>query len=210
MSKEKRVLTRVAASWFRTWRFSVHGVVHRDACAEGYILAVPHSSFIIIASHHRGTGFVTMASRSSDGEYAALLLDCLGYDVVRGSTSSGGSAALREMVRRVSAVRDTGRVPTCGLTIDGPRGPAWSVQPGIVALHRRTGLPILPALATGPGFTVSSWDRLRIPYPFTRCDVWYGEPIRARDGEDVSAVCHRVEAGLQTLRRHAHVNGVIA
>ncbi len=171
---------------------------------------MPHSSFIIIASHRRDTGFVTMASRSDDGAYAALLLDRLGYDVVRGSTSSGGSAALREMTRRVRAIRDTGRVPTCGLTVDGPRGPAWSVQSGVVALHRWTGLPILPALATGPGFTIGSWDRLRIPYPFALCNVWYGEPIRALDEEDVSTVCRRVEGALQTLRNSANFGDTVA
>lgn len=204
-----RILTATAAIWFQTWRFDVHGAVHRDACPEGYILALPHSSFLLIASHHRHTGFITMASKSDDGAYAALLLDRLGYDVVRGSTSSGGSAAIREMTRRVLAARDNGRIPTCGLTVDGPRGPAWTVQPGVVALHRWTGLPILPAVATGRGFTIGSWDQLRIPNPFARCDVWYGEPIRAADEEDVPTVCRRAEDALQVLRERAGLGDMV-
>ena len=193
-----RLGARLASSWLRTHRFVETGARHRDACDAGYILAVPHGSLLMIAARYRGTGLITMASRSADGTFAAMVLERLGLTVVRGSTSNGATAGLRGMVR----VADERETPLLGLTVDGPRGPAWRVQPGVVALARWTGLPILPALAGGPGLTLPTWDRLRVPIPFARCWIAYGQPVAAGGGVSDDAACDAVERELVALRRN--------
>jgi hypothetical protein len=182
----------------RTWRFDVRGgeTLERLA-AGGYVLAVPHACLLVVAAHHRGSGLVTMVSQSRDGDRAASLLGRLGYDVVRGSTSRGAASAFREMVRR----RRPGRL--LGLAVDGPRGPAWKVKPGVVHLAAITGLPVVPLVGTGPGLVWPSWDGLRVPSPGARCRLWVGQPLFVARNADRVAAAARVESALRRLREEA-------
>jgi lysophospholipid acyltransferase (LPLAT)-like uncharacterized protein len=147
---------------------------------------------------HRHEGIVTMASRSKDGELIAGWLVSNGYSVVRGSSTRGGSQALREMVRRVRSGR------AAALTVDGPTGPPRTVQPGIVQLARLTGGWILPITysSSRPQF-LSSWDRYLLPRPFSRNVVAYGEPFlidpEVSDGETQ----RRITASLDDVTREA-------
>jgi lysophospholipid acyltransferase (LPLAT)-like uncharacterized protein len=142
---------------------------------------------------------LTMASKSADGEMAARILDRLGYIVVRGSSSSGASSALRKMLHRSESHQ------IIGLTVDGPRGPAWSVQSGVAVLAKWTGLPILPLVATCTGVRTSSWDRLLIPLPFARCNIYFGKPVVVERSDDVAKVCEKVEDALTMLRGTAEL-----
>jgi lysophospholipid acyltransferase (LPLAT)-like uncharacterized protein len=159
--------------------------VHFDRCLALKARGVPilftlwHGRMFLSIQAHRHEAITTMASRSRDGEIIARWLEANGYRVVRGSSSRGGGQALREMVR---AVRAGGHA---ALTVDGPRGPARVVQPGIVQLARLTGGWILPITSSSakPRF-LKSWDRYLLPRPFSRCAVVYGEPFPI--GEEVS------------------------
>ena len=136
------------------------------------LFALWHGRMFLSIQAHRHEGIVTMASRSKDGEIIAQWLERNGYEVVRGSSTRGGSEALREMVRRVRSGK------TAALTVDGPTGPARVVQPGIVHLARLTGGWILPITFSSdrPRF-LHSWDRYLTPLPFSKNVVLYGEPF---------------------------------
>ena len=61
---------------------------------------------------------------------------------------------------------------------DGPRGPCYQVQPGIVAVAKKTGAPILPVTFSAQWQKkLTSWDAFMVPLPFSRVVVVYGEPI---------------------------------
>ncbi len=162
------------------------------------LFALWHGRMYLSIQEHRGEGIVTMASRSKDGEVIANWLERNGYVVARGSTSRGGGPALREMVRAMRAGRHG------ALTVDGPRGPARIVQPGVVQLARLTGAWILPISFSSrrPRF-LSSWDRYLVPLPFSRNVVSYGEPFEI--GRDVSAAEaeRRIAAALDQATRDA-------
>ena len=136
------------------------------------LFALWHGRMFLSIQAHRHQGIVTMASRSKDGEIIALWLERNGYRVARGSSSRAGGTALRAMVREMRRGRDA------ALTVDGPRGPARTVQPGVVALARLTGGWILPISFSSarPKF-LASWDRYLLPLPFSRNVVAYGEPF---------------------------------
>lgn len=136
------------------------------------LFALWHGRMFLSIQAHRGEGIVTMASRSKDGDVIAGWLERNGYAVVRGSSTRGGSQALKEMVRRVRAGS------SAALTVDGPTGPPRRVQPGIVELARLTGGWILPITSSSarPRF-LASWDRYLLPRPFSRNVVAYGEPF---------------------------------
>lgn len=113
-----------------------------------------------------------MASRSRDGELVARFVRRLGFVAVRGSTTRGGSEALRALARVVRRGREVAVVP------DGPLGPPGLAKPGVVALARMTGAPIVPlAFAAHPAWRARSWDELLIPKPFARAVVCFAPPL---------------------------------
>jgi len=102
------------------------------------IVAFWHAHLLLML-HTKWTGqWVVMISRSRDGEYIASVFEHYGVEAARGSSTRGGSAALREMIR---AARDGKGIV---FTPDGPKGPNRIVKPGLVLAAQATGLPIVP------------------------------------------------------------------
>jgi len=157
-----------------------------------------HGRMFLSIQAHRREGIVTMASRSKDGEMIAHWLERNGYFVVRGSTTRGGSQALREMVRQVRSGRHA------ALTVDGPTGPPRQVQPGILQLARLTGGWILPITSSSarPRF-LGSWDRYLLPQPFSRNVVLYGEPFPVGEEVPEGAAIERIAGALDFATREA-------
>jgi lysophospholipid acyltransferase (LPLAT)-like uncharacterized protein len=61
---------------------------------------------------------------------------------------------------------------------DGPRGPRFKAQPGVIALAQKTGFPIIPVAYSARKIKIfNSWDRFILPFPFTPCRVVYGDPV---------------------------------
>jgi len=113
-----------------------------------------------------------MVSRSRDGEILSQIAQRLGYKTIRGSSHRGGNAALKAFVEKISA-GESGAI-----TVDGPRGPAHQVKPGILMVASKSGVPILPwGFAVKPAYRFKSWDRFCLPLPFSRIVVSTGEPF---------------------------------
>ena len=116
---------------------------------------------------------------------------------VRGSSTRGGGEALRRLAR---ALREGGEVV---VVPDGPTGPREVLKAGVIALARLTGAPIVPmAVGASREWRLRSWDEFRIPKPFARCVVRFGEPIRVPADADraaVEAARKEVEAALRGL-----------
>ena len=178
----------------------LHGERFRDLSARGVpiLFALWHGRMFLSIQVHRKQGIVTMASRSKDGEIIARWLERNGYVVARGSTSRGGGTAFKEMVRAVRAGR------AAALTVDGPRGPARVVQPGLAELARMTGAWILPISFSSarPRF-LRSWDRYLVPLPFSRNVVAYGEPFRVPDDMPSEQASARIAAAIDAATREA-------
>jgi hypothetical protein len=138
------------------------------------LYALWHEHLLPLAYLHRGQGAVAMVSRHRDGEILARVLDRLGYEVVRGSTTRGGAAAYRALVRAGRKGRPLAVTP------DGPRGPRRRADPGAVRAARAADLPIVPvAAAAERGWRLNSWDRFLVPAPGTRVWVAHGEALDA-------------------------------
>jgi lysophospholipid acyltransferase (LPLAT)-like uncharacterized protein len=118
-------------------------------------------------------GIVALVSASRDGGFLCSILECFGVQPVRGSTSRRGHQALLELTTWAQQGYDV------ALTPDGPRGPCYTVQPGVTSLAQLTGLPILPASYNFRWkICLKSWDRFQVPLPFSRCDVVFAKPLR--------------------------------
>jgi hypothetical protein len=164
----------------RTWREEVLGEEHFAAAERdgaGRFMALWHGRMIVALPFHGGRGYSVLVSPSSDGDVSERLLTAFGYGVIRGSTSRGGSRALREMLTDLRAGK------MLAITPDGPRGPRHSMNPGLVWMARATGFPVLPCgFVCDRAWHANSWDRFTVPKPRARVAVVYGEPVRvARD-----------------------------
>ena len=112
-----------------------------------------------------------LTSRSKDGEILAAYIGHFGIESVRGSSSRGGRAALLALKR----VLNEGAV--AAITPDGPRGPCYSLQPGILKLAQLTGAVILPVhIRYSSAWRLQSWDRFIIPKPFSRAELIFDVP----------------------------------
>ena len=119
-----------------------------------------------------GRRLAAMVSASRDGAFLVEILRAFDVEPVRGSTSRRGRQALLELSRQVKAGRHL------GITPDGPRGPCYEIQDGILSLAQLTGLPIVPlGCQARRKVRFKSWDRFQLPWPLTRCDVAFGEPL---------------------------------
>jgi len=172
------------AEWVGTWlwglicrslRLEVHGDEQLEAIEKqfGAIVFVSwHFELLATLYHHRHVGGYAFVSEHADGELIARALRRIGYTSIRGSTTHGGARGLIQLVRKMREGGSLGFVP------DGPRGPRCVAQPGVVVLSQKSGCPIVPmGFASRRFWQLRSWDRFRVPKPWSRAVLCYGEPI---------------------------------
>ncbi|MBI4521214.1 MAG: lysophospholipid acyltransferase family protein [Gemmatimonadetes bacterium] len=144
------------------------------------IFALWHGRLLPLTYHHRHEGVVALVSEHADGEYITRIIENLGYDTVRGSSTRGAVPGLRGLVRAARAGHDL------AITPDGPQGPRGKVKTGALVVAQISGRPIIPVSAgCTRAWWPGSWDRFLVPKPFSHLSILYGEPIFvARDATD--------------------------
>lgn len=171
---------RVLYMLFRIYLFTVRlKVVNRTQAeakaaetGKGYILCSWHCNILIVVRTHHHRKMCALLSAHRDADPLEALLKPAGTHIVRGSTARGGIRAMRELV---NAAR---RGYNFMIAVDGPRGPRHEVQIGAVFLAQKTGCPLMPAgIAWRRYWELKTWDRFRIPKPFTRAVGVCGDPI---------------------------------
>jgi lysophospholipid acyltransferase (LPLAT)-like uncharacterized protein len=165
-----RFVAFAAAVLIRGWMSTVRiiRVVNRDttkhpadASNERFIYAFWHECLLVPVKFQARVS--VLISLHADGELIAQVCRHLGFGVVRGSTTRGGSSALVELW-------DCSQRSHLVFTPDGPRGPRRKVQMGAIVLASRTGLPVVPlGFAFQQAWRARSWDRFAVPKPFTGC-----------------------------------------
>lgn len=166
---------------------------------KGKIYALWHGHALALTLYGMDRGIYTIASRSRDGEIAARIAEGLGYRVVRGSTEEGRAdkGGRRSAIQLIKALRNGGNV---AITVDGPKGPAYKVQKGVIFLAQKTGAPIVPAVVRLEKYkALRTWDRLMVPLPFTRAEALIGREIIVREGDDLEEKRLELERALSEL-----------
>ena len=121
-----------------------------------------------------------LTSASKDGGWLAAMARRFTLGAVRGSSSRRGAAALLELSRAIGEGNDI------VITPDGPRGPNYSIAPGIIHLAGHAEVCIVPVKV---GFTRfwrigKKWDALWIPKPFSRLTLEFLEPLKISNDSD--------------------------
>lgn len=134
-------------------------------------------------------GLAALISASKDGAILSRALKYFKVTPVRGSSSRRGRQALLEL----TTLMEEGF--NAAITPDGPRGPKYKVQEGIIALAQITGATIIPVTAkVDRKWAMKSWDAFQIPKPFAICEMHLSKPMRVeRDATDAEREVLRVE-----------------
>jgi lysophospholipid acyltransferase (LPLAT)-like uncharacterized protein len=163
----------------------IEGVEHRgrrSSARRAVLLLVRRMLELAVAHASAASVFRIGSSDLPNGSSAA--------DTPDPRPAGGTPGGFRAMLRHASAGGDLALTPDAHT--DG------RVQPGAIALARRTGHALLPvAAAADRKRRVDSWDRFEIPLPGARVLVLYGEPVivppRA-DRVEMEACRRRLEA----------------
>jgi len=147
---------------------------------QSIMFAIWHQNIVHSILSQKGNYqiFASMASRSKDANYLVIANTKLGMQMVRGSSAKnnvdkGGKDARDQML----TLMKNGIVGT--LTVDGPKGPAKEVKPGIIDMAKKSGCALLPYSAIPQTYwSFKSWDRFRLAKPFSKIIVYYGKPFK--------------------------------
>ncbi|MCG6192570.1 lysophospholipid acyltransferase family protein [Leptospira sp. FAT2] len=149
------------------------GLVKLRKEKKPYILSIWHTNVLYSPYLNKNAGAAVLISESKDGDFINEVVHRFGNYSIRGSSSKGGSKALKALFVHLKK-----NLPAA-ITPDGPRGPAFVVQPGLIACAQVSQIPIVPMHyeCTRQWIAEKAWDKHRIPKPFTTFVVSYGEPI---------------------------------
>lgn len=158
-----RIVTFLVRALAWTWRVERVGQELLDQ--RPAVLAFLHRDLVPAIALNADPNTHAVVSASRDGEWAARILARLGYGAnLRGSSSRRALSALSGM-REV--LRSGERV---AIAIDGPRGPAGVPKPGAAWAARFA--PLVGVRFEARRYVeLGSWDRTRIPWPFTRVRI---------------------------------------
>lgn len=197
-------LIRAASSTMR-YRWSYHPDVLKGRGPQ--IFCIWHNRLalsLLMHEHYARTigqprKLAAIVSASRDGGVVARVMEHFKVQPVRGSSSRRGPQALLELTTWVERGYDI------AITPDGPRGPRYVVQSGVIALGQLTGCPIVPAgCRLRWKYCLNSWDRFQVPLPFSRADMSFTEPLHVpRNASDAQ----REELRKELERRLVEANG---
>ncbi|MHC5020803.1 MAG: lysophospholipid acyltransferase family protein [Planctomycetota bacterium] len=210
-----RVATAIVQGLGRSVRLAAEtnaGFAHQRLLRErgNVILGLWHDRLLYIAHYlsmrytFRQRPMSVLVSSSNDGALIGAVLRRLAARIAWGSSTRGGVIGARGLLRDARGPRPHSPV----ICLDGPKGPRHVVKPGVVAVAKQTGFPILPfTVGFGRTFTLErSWDRFCVPVPGTHARIIYGDPVsvgRRDTPEQDAASLARVQSELDRIEADA-------
>lgn len=168
-------------------RFEVRGREHYDewwGAGKPVVFVLWHGRLLPCSYYHHHQGLATLISEHRDGDLIAGVVEgWWGFHAIRGSSSRGGTRALRQIVRTLK------RGTAVAITPDGPRGPRQKMKPGPLLAAQMAGVPLIPAAAgSDSAWWVGGWDRFLVPRPFARIRMAFGEPFHVPPDADAAGI----------------------
>jgi len=215
MSTEKTSLKKQIKNWLITSIISglirFTGITTSVKQVNKKVLAreIKNHGRVILATWHQNIFFsiwllrkkelTALISGSKDGEIIFNVFNNYGYSAVRGSTSKGGIPALKQLINLLK------KGNSVALTPDGPLGPPEKIQSGVILLAKYANVPIIPwHYEAHDQWRLKSWDKHKIPKPFTTIIESFGEPFYVPQTlltEEVPLFCEKLETILKELTK---------
>lgn len=148
-----------------------------------------HGRMLVPLFCRKNRGVYVLVSQHRDGELVTATVLASGNKTVRGSTTRGGARALVKLIR---IVKNGSKI---SITPDGPKGPRFHMQTGLVYVAAKSGVPVVPVSASvSRAFYFKSWDTFQFPLPFAKAVFIIGEPYNVTGGlDDANIEYHRAE-----------------
>ena len=190
------LLAKAIRSWMKTLDYQAvfykETVDPADPAFHGPCMFVFWHEYLLCPFFLRANCRISMLlSRHADAEWLSQAARYNGYQTIRGSTTRGGVAALRELLRH-------GKHFNLAITPDGPRGPRRRLAPGCILVASHLRIPLVPF---GIGYDRpwrfrKAWDQFALPRPGSRARVVVGPMIDIPPGLDREQIeYHRQLAG---------------
>jgi lysophospholipid acyltransferase (LPLAT)-like uncharacterized protein len=144
---------------------------------QNWIYASWHNNILMDALFLKNQNLVSLVSASSDGRIAARVLELMGNQTIAGSSSRNGIKAMLTMIKQIRSGQNG------AITPDGPRGPRYKLQDGIIYIAQKTGVPLVPIHieATRQWVFEKSWDKHKLPKPFSTVVIRIGSPYQVSE-----------------------------
>lgn len=160
------------------------------------IFAFWHGRMMLLPAINPPRKMHVLISEHRDGKLISQVIHHFGQDTVVGSSSKGGSEAVRNIVRLLK------KGDNISITPDGPRGPNQVAEAGIVTIARLSGKPVLPVIfSASRNKRLKSWDRFMVAKPFGRIVFCIGAPIMIEQADEAARIA--VETSMNNLVEQA-------
>ena len=127
--------------------------------------------------------YYALAGLNKDAEIISKIATKLGWKMLRGSGSRGGSKAYMEMIR---VLNKGGKL---FITPDGSQGPEYEVKEGAIKSALRTEAIMVPVSGQASrAWKIRNWDTFVIPKPFGRIVHVVGDPVDVQDFDEGDSV----------------------
>jgi len=192
------LLTTILSLYGKTLRVQIIGKKRTQqtltSSDKGCIFLLWHDSIIFSLFLEWATAFqpiCVLISNSRDGDLASEMgKRYRNVNIVRVKHTSRTAALLKScqlLDSRESLL----------ITPDGPKGPRHQIKPGALYACQKSGASIIPIVCTASHqWTLSSWDRFRIPWPFSRVTVSFLEPVSCPADGALDEIQARIEKSM--------------
>lgn len=147
---------------------------------EHVVFSFWHEFIGVILPRWGRTPLSVLCSQHRDGEWVNQTAKSLGLNIIRGSSSRGGSSAIRKM-------KKNSKFSSIAVTPDGPRGPRREMASGAIYTASLLQIPFVPlGIGISNAYRLTTWDKFAIPKPTSRVRLIFGPKINVprRVGRD--------------------------
>ncbi len=163
---------------FKTSQIKIHGKEYLEDTNNSnnpILLCVWHGRLIydVYFFKNKNYNLWALISNHQDAEILAKIMKRWKFNLIRGSSTRGWKHAIIKIQKKL---QNTSSI--IAVTCDGPKGPAKIAKPGSVKLALKNNAKIITMTSTSSKFfEFNSWDKLRIPKPFSKIDIHFSPPL---------------------------------
>ena len=205
-SKTKIAFQAILARWalsliYNTNKWNVRGEENYKSVLKNnksVIISSWHGNLLVPFMHLAKYNYYGLAGTNRDGELISKIGSKLGWKMLRGSSSEGGSEIFIEIVKALDN-------PPClvAMTPDGPRGPEKIPKPGIIKAAQKTGAVIIPVSSySTKNWQFVNWHTFFLEKPFGEIFLEYGSPISFSENDDFESCKKILVEGMEKIEKN--------
>ena len=169
---------------FKTSRVIIHGeehLINANKSKSPVLICTWHARLIYAVYFFKNPTYNLSAliSEHQDAEILAKVMSRWKMKLIRGSSTRGWKRAIIQMQKQL---KNTTTV--LAVTNDGPKGPPKIAKSGSVKMALKNNAKIIVISGVSSKFfTFNTWDKFRLPKPFSIINIHLSEPLEIDEDE---------------------------